>query len=169
MDIEFQSLQKSDIGLVFLWSQKPHLQEFYTEKISTLWDAEKKYFPRIEWKVPSFSYIALYQEVPFWKIQCYKNVDFPEYAQEIWVSEWVSIDLHIGDENFLGKGFGKAMLSQFLEKIVWKTFPQEKNCYICHDIRNTVAIKNSLSCGFKECRKIVENGIESTLLVKKNE
>ncbi len=65
-------------------------------------------------------------------LQCYSLRNYPDFASEIGEQDGVAVDLFIGEERFIGKGFGKAMLRSYVLNAVPSIFPQSCKCFICH-------------------------------------
>jgi aminoglycoside 6'-N-acetyltransferase len=101
---------------------------------------------------------------PFRTIQCYRVVDYPNFAHEIGVSEEISVDLCIGEPEFLGKGFGSSLLGQYL-KVAFSAFPNESRCYICHEKENVVARGCTKSVGFRFIGAVIEERSQCELFV----
>jgi aminoglycoside 6'-N-acetyltransferase len=162
--MEFQPLTQTDLPLLHTWLNQEHLRAHYQKEPITLEAVVQKYSPRIHGEVPTFCHIAVVNGRPIGKIQCYRVANYPDYAAEIGVSEGISVDLFIGDPFFLGKGFGKAMLRQYL-KLAFAKFPNERHCYICHDVNNKTALSCSKSAGFQWVKNVIEEGAQCELLV----
>lgn len=166
--IEFRKITWEDLNKIYEWRNQPHMKFWDKDGIS-LQDVEKKYESRISWEDSCLCYIASDSWTDFWLIQYYRNTDEPEYAEEIWVTDGVSIDLFIGNEDFLWKGYWKKMLGDFVDKI----FSENSDIltvYICHEDKNLVAIACSKSVGFMFMKDVVEDSKPSKLykIVRKN-
>lgn len=161
MEIEFRRISQRDIQKIYEWRNKPHMN-FWGKEGITLEAVQKKYGWRISWQDSCQCYITSYDGKDFWLIQYYKNIDEPEYSQEIGVEDGASIDLFIGDESFLRKGFGKQMLEEFVEKI-FKQVMDIEVVYICHEKENIAAIACSESVGFEFVKQVVEDNKPSKL------
>jgi RimJ/RimL family protein N-acetyltransferase len=131
--------------------------KFWDENGISLEAVRGKYKWRISWEDTCKCYIVSSGGIDFWLIQHYRNIDEPEYILEKGISDGLSIDLFIGEYNFLGKGFWKEMLKCFIQKI----FSENKDIqtiYICHAIMNIAAIACSESVGFCFLRNVTEEG-----------
>lgn len=163
-NIRFAKISKDHIQKIYEWRNKPHMKFWDKDGIS-LETVEKKYAWRISWEDSCKCYIASIDWEDFWLIQYYRNIDEPEYAQEIWVTDGVSIDLFIWEEAFLWKGLWKKMLNQFTKKIFWDNIDID-SIYICHEIENIWAIKCSLASGFLYEKDVIEDGKANKLFKK---
>jgi aminoglycoside 6'-N-acetyltransferase len=103
--------------------------------------------------------------IPLGFIQAYRLRDWPEYAAEIGEPEGISLDLFIGELRFVGRGWGRVILLEFLLRVAFPTFPDEQHCWIAHDLRNDRARRASRGAGYKPVRTVVEAGSAKELLV----
>jgi aminoglycoside 6'-N-acetyltransferase len=157
-EITFRLLERSDLPLLQQWLNAPHMRSFYQPEPVTLEEVSNKYSPRIEGIAPTFCHLALVGEQRVGKIQCYRNIDWPDYASEIGLSDGVSIDYFIGEPSFLKRGFGRGMVTSYLRDVVPQIFEHETRCYVCHDKTNIAAIKCSEAAGFQFLRNVIEIG-----------
>ncbi|UIJ93312.1 hypothetical protein Q1M64_10940 (plasmid) [Sinorhizobium meliloti] len=67
-------------------------------------------------------------------LQCYSLRNYPDFASEIGEHDGVAVDLFIGEERFIGKGFGKAMLRSYVLNVV------EQNSYSWFAVRRVSAV-----------------------------
>ncbi len=162
--VEFRPLEESDLPLLHRWLNQDHMRAFYQKETISLEAVTKKYTPRIKNEVPTLCHIAMIDGKPFGKIQCYRVADYPKFAQEIGVSDGISVDLFIGEPQFLGKGFGASLLEQYLKE-AFSAFPSESRCYICHEIENVAALGCTKSVGFRSIGAVVEEGVQCELFV----
>ncbi|CZL29271.1 GNAT family N-acetyltransferase [Legionella pneumophila] len=131
-NITFSPLRKKDFSLLHRWFQVPHVKRWYARgETYTLKMIQEKYLLRIKSpeKIPNF--IVLSDNHPIGYIQLYR-VDsslpdsiadyhhplFKKYAPH----DIAGIDLFIGDENFLHKGYGKIILTEFIEHFIKNNF-----------------------------------------------
>lgn len=162
--IEFRLLRENDLPLLYEWLNQFHMKEFYQKEPITLDAVVAKYTPRILQNEPTFSHIALLKEKPLGYIQCYKNIDWPEYAKQVGLLNGISVDYFIGDPSMLGKGYGSEMVGAYLKEYAFTLFPEETDCYVCHDAKNLTATRSSEKSGFKYQRDVIENGVVCKLL-----
>lgn len=163
--MSFRPLVPSDMDLLTRWLNEQHLRTHYQRTPMTREEVRTKYLPRTRSDSLGRCHVAQEDGVPFGKIQCYRNVDFPSYATEIGVEEGTSVDLFIGEPALLGKGIGVAMLRSYVDNVVFREFREERNCYICHAADNVKAIRCSSTAGFVHVRDVVEGGVHSCLFV----
>ena len=153
--ITFKKLQLNDLKLLHKWLNSPHVHEFYDkDKNNTLEDVEKRYAPKIKGEKPTNCYFAIYEGKAVGYIQKYFVNDWPELGNFLNYDETVvSVDLFIGDHEFMGKGFGSFMLVEFIKQVV---FVDEKVtlCMIGPEPSNKRAIRAYQKVGFKHVQTL---------------
>jgi aminoglycoside 6'-N-acetyltransferase len=102
---------------------------------------------------------------PFGYLQCYRNLDWPEWAEEIGVDGGLSIDLYIGEPAYVGAGYGRAMLGAYVREVAFALYPDETRCFIAHAQDNASALACSRSVGFRDVGDFVEDGVDMRLLL----
>ena len=137
------------------WLNTPFVHEWYDkDKLNSLEEITKRYGPKIKGEKPTDCYLVLYEEKPVAYIQTYKVNDWPEFGDYIGYDDHtVSVDLFIGDPDFVGKGFGSLMLKKFLEEIVFSN-PDITTCVIGPEPKNSRAIKSYAKVGFKYIKTV---------------
>ena len=165
-EFAFRPLEQTDSALLFRWLNASHMRRFYQSEPMSLEQVEEKYRTRIEGTEPAFCHVALVDARPIGVFQCYLNAAWPEYAEQINADEGVSVDLFIGEPEYLGRGLGKVLLNLYVKEVVLGLFPNVADCYICHEVNNEVAIRASAAAGFVMLREVVE-GREPSVLMKR--
>lgn len=161
-EISFTSLQYKDFILLYRWMNMPHVMKWWGENRSwSLEDIAQKYETYVmEYKVlgdikaPIHAFIIHIAGNPIGYIQYYNAYDFPrEQGYEIkdLLESLASIDLYIGDVDFIGKGYAPKIINQFLTKYVWDLFDC---CMVDPDLDNLSAIRAYEKAGFKVVREI---------------
>jgi aminoglycoside 6'-N-acetyltransferase len=163
--IGFRRVAEADLPLLHAWLNRPHLRRFYQKQPISLDEVTAEYTPAIRGEEPGQLHLAMHQGRPFGYLQCYRNLDYPAYAQELGFTDGASIDLYIGEPDMLGQGFGKRMERAYVLEVVFPSYPAEQHCYICHESGNTVAQACSGAAGFSHQRDVIEAGLPSRLLV----
>jgi len=146
------------------WLMQPHVRRFYQKNPITLDDVARQYGPGVRGEEPGQYQLALHGATPFAYLQCYRNVDYPQWGNIIDVHNGVSIDLYIGEPAYLRRGFGRAALRSYLRQVVFPSHADETRAYIGHELANTAALRCSQAVGFQPLRTFLENGIETLLL-----
>ncbi len=152
------------MGMLCEWLNHPHMRRYYQKNAISLAEVRKKYLPRLASEHPIYCHIAVVDSCPVGKFQCYLSCDYKDFLSELGEKEGVSVDFFIGEEAYLGRGFGKVFLHRYVLDTVTELFPEEKVCYICYAENNHIAIKCSVGVGFKAVKNIIEDGKRSVLL-----
>jgi aminoglycoside 6'-N-acetyltransferase len=163
-DIEFRPLQEQDFPRLTAWLAQPHVRRFYQKTPVTLADVACEYGPATRGEEPTLCHLASSEGTPFAYLQCYRNASYPEWVDIIEVADGISIDLYIGDPAYLGRGFGRAALAEYLREVAFATFANETRAFIAHELTNTAALRCSRAVGFRALRMFLENGVETMLL-----
>ncbi len=154
-NITFKKLELTDLPLLHKWLNSAHVHEFYDkDKENTIEAVEKRYAPKIKGEKPTDCYFVLYENKPVGYIQKYFVNDWQELGDFLDYDETVvSIDLFIGDPDFMGKGFGSVMISEFLNKVVFAD-PSITTCMIGPEPSNKRAIKAYQKVGFRHVQTL---------------
>ena len=162
--VGFRLLTDADFPLLTAWLAEPHVRKFYQKALVTLMDVALEYGPCVQGEEPTICYLAVSGATPFAYLQCYRNADYPQWAEIIGVADGISVDLYIGEPSFLGRGFGQAALRGFLRLIAFPHFRAESRVYISHESGNEAALQCSRAVGFRPLQTFPENGVENILL-----
>ena len=161
--IAFRSLTAADFPLLTGWLAQPHVRRFVQKTPISLEDVTAKYGPRVRGEQPLICHLACQDGAPFGYLQAYRNRDWADYAQVMGHGDGVSLDLHIGDPAFVGKGLGRAMLGGYVREVALPHYA-ERRAYIAHDLDNAAALACSKSVGFEPLEQFVEDGEVKQLL-----
>lgn len=153
--IRFRKLQLDDLTIMHKWLNEPHVHKWYDkDKQNTFEEVANKYLPYIQGEKPTDSYIVLYKDKPAGYIQTYKVNDWPEYGDYVGYDDnTASIDLFIGDNSLIGKGFGSLMIKKFLKEVVFSR-KDIVTCIVGPEPENKRAIKAYEKAGFKYVKTI---------------
>lgn len=166
--ISFRKLTIDDLLLMQRWLNQSFVHEFYDkDKENTLDEITKRYGPKIKGEQPTNCYLVLYDNQSVAYIQSYKVNDWPEFGDYVKCNdETASVDLFIGDENFMGKGFGSLMLIKFLKEKVFSG-NQFTSCIIGPEPENKRAIRAYEKVGFKYQKTIkIPTSKETTYIME---
>lgn len=165
MSIDFLPLTEAHLPLLLKWLETPHVKEWWDQDV--VWTEElirEKYssyvqgYKRLEIagkivKKPIHAYIINYNNNPIGYIQYYNAYDFPreqgDKLEDLPLS-LASIDLFIGEKEYIGEGIGPLLMDQFIQNYIFKNFSA---VFVDPDTGNTGAIKAYKKCGFKIVRK----------------
>jgi hypothetical protein len=166
-DLAFRLMQPEDLRLVWRWLNAPHMRDFYQKTPITLKAVKAEFLPDLRGEFPTFHHICLLSGRAIGKLQCYRNLAYPDYAAEIGVDEGVSIDLFIGEAELLNRGIGRRMLRAYALELALPLHPGETKVFICHELSNGRARACSKAAGFESMGVVDEAGAPSELLVLK--
>jgi aminoglycoside 6'-N-acetyltransferase len=163
--VGFRLVAETDFPLMTGWLAQPHVRTFFQRKPTNFEEVTAKYGRRVRGEDPTWCHLALDGVGrPFGYLQCYRNLDWPDWAAEIDVKDGLSIDLYIGEPDFVGRGYGRAMLGGYIREAAFPLYPGETRCFIAHAHDNAAALACSRSVGFHDVGSFVEDGIDMRLL-----
>jgi aminoglycoside 6'-N-acetyltransferase len=163
-EIAFRPVEERDFPLLTGWLAEPHVRGFYQKTSVSLEEVASEYGPCVRGEEPSVCHLASIAGTPFAYLQCYRNADYREWADLIGVDGGISVDLFIGDSTYLRKGFGRAALRGYLQRVAFLYYNRETLAYIAHEQGNTAALRCSQAAGFRPLRVFLEDGVEMLLL-----
>lgn len=139
-----------DIDLLHNWLNNKHVHQWYDkDKTNTIEEVKKRYLPKILGEKSTDCFLACIDNKPFGYVQAYRVTDWPEFGDYIgYDHQSASVDLFIGDEEYLGKGYGQSMLHQFLKNVVF-TDETINTCVIGPEPDNQRAIAVYQKVGFR--------------------
>jgi len=164
--IAYRPLAEADLPLMADWLNRPHLRAFYQREPISLAAVAAKYGPRIRREVPTHSWLAILAGAPFGYLQCYRVADWADWRGTIGVDHGVSIDLFIGEAALIGHGVGRRMLAGYVDQVAFPQHPDERLCWIGHELENAAARGCSAAAGFVPVREYVEDGARCVLMVR---
>lgn len=152
-NIAFKPLGKKDLPMFFSWVKKPHIAKWW--KSDTYEKFVEKYRPKISAQNYVYPFIIYINEKPIGYIQYY----LADKADDGWWCKQqgqpvgtVGMDIIIGEEEYIGKGFGPIFIKKFIEKIFKET--KVSKIIIDPDVKNEAAIRCYEKVGFVRVREI---------------
>ncbi|MHB8529996.1 MAG: GNAT family N-acetyltransferase [Caulobacteraceae bacterium] len=161
--INFRPLAHDDLPRLAEWLNRAHLRRFFQPEPTTKDEVAAKYGPCIRGESPTNCHLALRDGEAFAYLQCYRNADWPD-RREVGIHGGISIDLFIADPALTGRGLGHRMLACYVEDVAFPLHPDERLCFIGHEVENTAARACSAAAGFRFVRTYVEGGKPFVLL-----
>ena len=156
--MNFVPLKIEHFPLLSTWLNVPHVFEWWSD--GKIWDEEavvEKYSSYVDGykinergeKKSIFPFIIQYQGAAIGYIQYYNVRDFEidsfDVVQQHLPNSCAALDFFIGDEAYLGKGLGTALLIQFLQEHIFKKFSA---CYVDPEKENKAAFRTYEKAGF---------------------
>lgn len=165
--ITFTPLQESHFSLLLRWLEAPHVKTWWDQDIhwtpalikEKYGDYVKGYKLERGIKKPLQAYVIYEDDQPLGYIQLYNAYDFPREDQiplEGMPESLATIDIFIGEEDYVGRGFGSRIIQQFVRKYV---DPHYATCFVDPDTRNASAIRAYEKAGFKKVKTIKEGTV----------
>jgi RimJ/RimL family protein N-acetyltransferase len=155
--ITFRPLRKNDLPLLHRWFNTPHVSQWWSHDGNhhpSFEEIKKKYSPRILPQENVDVYIFSYEKKPIGMIQSCKMDDEPAEKTIFGLEDGcVGIDLCIGEEDYVHKGLGSAIIRRFLMEIVFSD-GNVAACIADPQLENTIAIKCYQKAGFRYLRTV---------------
>ena len=140
---------------MYEWFNRPHMKKWWGRgRGRSFEEVEMKYGPRVDGKERVFGYIVEIDGKPAGYIQYYPVSDFlPDGVtqndnglfQIYSKKEMAGLDVFIGEESLVGKGYGTGIIRAFLDEVV---FPKYRVVVIDPQAANKRAIRVYEKCGF---------------------
>jgi aminoglycoside 6'-N-acetyltransferase len=162
-DLRFDPLREEDIPMLFGWLQQPHVREFYQRDVPVWEEIRTQHLKALTTGSPTRRFVISVDR-PIGYIQAWRIADSPAYTASWGVSAGISLDLLIGEPEFVGRGWGRLILTRFLHEVAFPLFPQEELCWILHDHRNQRAMRASMAAGFLHSHHVTVHGSPHALL-----
>lgn len=144
----FKLVTETDLSLLFTWFQQPYISQLWKEP--TDWAIFREKYVRRMSEQEFFPFLAYIDKKPIAYIK-YHHVNDEDRAvfPDVTIPEGsMGIDLFIGDSDYLNKGYGVRLLTEFIE-FVKKLEPSCTTIMIDPAVDNLRAIKCYQKVGFK--------------------
>ena len=145
--IRFRPLVRGDFPLFIRWLGAPHVSRWWKEP-ATVEHVESKYGPGADGKDKTAMFIVESDETPVGFIQSYKVDDYPEHAASVRLPGSIGVDLFIGEKDYVGKGYGSALLKAFISDVVPRKYPDARQVVADPSIKNLASIHAFEKAGF---------------------
>jgi RimJ/RimL family protein N-acetyltransferase len=156
--IAFRWLTEEDLPLMHRWLNEGATLQWYGHEPTTLEQVAQEYSPHLHGQSNVLSLIISYDAEPVGYIQRYFTRDHPDYwGHQSFPEDTAGIDLFIGEERFLHRGFGPLVIRAFLRECVFAD-GTIRRCIIDPDPANAVAIRAYEKVGFRYLRTLHQPG-----------
>lgn len=142
-NLRLRQLCDEDVPLFKKWLYLPHVAVWYHDPLDWIDEVEKR--------TAEFSFLHHFvlevngKLIGFCQFYEYRHSG-EDWHGNIEIDGTYSIDYLIGDTDYLGKGFGKAIIQALIEKI--KTQVSAKRIIVQPEPENKASCNTLLSCGF---------------------
>jgi aminoglycoside 6'-N-acetyltransferase len=146
----FRPITRADFPMMLRWLHNPTVTAWWTDPPTAIDDLEGKYIPRLDGSDQVYGFIAEYHGRAMGYLQWYRLRTEPEHpAVGLAPPDSAAIDLFIGEDNYLHRGYGSVMIRAFLREVVFAE-PDIGHCAIDPCSGNTVAIAAYRKVGFRD-------------------
>lgn len=149
-DFRFVPLQSSDFPILTTWFAEPHVARWWREP-SDLVSVETNYGPIADEVDPTEGFIVHFSDRPIGYVQRYLIDDHRDWRETIWdalgETGGIGIDYVIGEPDFVGKGIGRRLISQFVHAS-WERYPSTDRVVVALQQDNIGSWKALESVGF---------------------
>ncbi len=116
-NLRFKPLEVTDLELVYVWVQQPFVKRWFKHLVMPWQEFQESFHYRLQ--CPTLSiFIVETLNKPIGFIGYYDASEFPDGGGYDEPEGTYGIDLFIGEEDYIGKGYGTAMLTQFIAKML---------------------------------------------------
>ena len=148
--LSFLPVDEDHIDLLLTWVKLPHIRKYWPRTLTDI-ELHNLYINNFnkQWMYP---YIVEVDKKPMGYIQAYEAA---RIGNELWLEEntrTYGVDFFIGDESFLGQGYGLQMLQEFMKK--FQSEHQVEKWVVSHHMENRGALHTYEKCGFKRAIEV---------------
>jgi len=164
--VTLRSMTREDFPRLGSWLARPHVQRWWKETGAPD-EVERKYGPHIDGADPTRMFVAEVDGVPIGMLQTYWVDDYPEHAESVGLPGAVGVDLFIGEPDYLGRGYGPAMLRAFLSTVVPGFYSGATGAVADPSASNGTSIRAFEKAGFRKGRIVEgEDGLEQLMVLE---
>lgn len=156
--IFFDPLQRKHFPLLCKWLNTSHVHKWWGENhVWSMEDIEAKYNSYVDHykliegvRKPIFPYIIQYQALSIGFIQYYNVHDFPHDGKSSFKNLpplTASLDVYIGEQEYLGKGLGVLIVKEFINTKLWQKF---NFCFVDPEKKNYPSVRTFRKLHFQE-------------------
>jgi RimJ/RimL family protein N-acetyltransferase len=163
--IRFRELRVSDVDLLHQWLNADEVLRWYGHGQPRSRECVRtKYFDSAS--PLTHRHIAVDGEESIGYLHWYRVADYPEYARQIGALPGdYGLDLFIGRDQSVGKGFGRQIVQLALSELIFSN-PDAMRCVLGPVPENQRAIRCYEACGFRHLRTVqTEEGTEYIMAI----
>ena len=150
-DFRFVPLRLSDLPSLAAWFAQPHVERWWREP-SDLVTVEQSYGPLAQGLDPTEGFIVHFNDRPIGYVQRYLIDENPDWRETIrgalGHSGGIGIDYLIGEPEFVGRGVGRRLISQFVDAS-WNRYPSAACMVVALQQDNVASWKTLEAAGFR--------------------
>ena len=166
--VGFRALSADDMQQLFLWLLRPHVAKWYAPAPSSFAEVVAKYRPRTEPGNVVRAYVIELEGAGVGYIQTYAVRDFPDYAAALACGEGVAaVDVFIGEEPLMHRGFGPLAVERFVEDVVFAD-ADVSACVASPAEGNVASIRAFEKAGFVQWKTIRLEGAEPECVLRRD-
>lgn len=150
MSLTFRPLARTDFGLLSGWFAKPHVAKWWHDG-DPVEHVARKYGPVADGTDNTAGYIVNLDKKPLGFIQSYRLADYKPHLEQVNLGPGaVGVDLFIGEEDGLNRGWGTAVLQMFVLRIIKNRYPDATHVAADPGVENGASIRAFEKAGFKK-------------------
>lgn len=166
MTIGFRPLTRADLPDVLRWHQAAHAAPWFDHEPQDLAGTEHEYGPAIEGAEPTAMHAILLNGRAIGYMQHYLLSSYPDYQLALGIyDDAAGIDYIIGDEAFVGRGFGPQIIRQYVQEIVLPAYPGISSVISSPSPENARSLRALEKAGFRQERTVDVLGQSERLCV----
>lgn len=167
-EVSFRPLVENDLFLMVKWLKKPHVHEWFASHKEITEDFVNYVFINGDNFIQRWIFQINGKDIGYIQNYFYKddkNVS-EKYINEILATEGsATLDLFIGDCDYVHKGYGKFIVKQFIEEKIFSD-TRCKNIIVGPRTKNTASIKVFEANGFKFYKNVIDdNGRDEYMMI----
>lgn len=148
MKLIFRPLDKGDFQLFAEWLAKPHVHKWWHEP-GTVEFVAKEYGACTDGDFTTRVYVVQDGLQPIGIIQSFMLESYPETANLLKTPGAFSIDYLIGDEDYVGHGYGTRMIRVFIDRLARHLYPDATGVATSAEIGNLASLGALRKAGFE--------------------
>ncbi len=146
--LTFRPLAKTDFELFARWLGKPHVQRWWREP-ATVEHVAKEYGACTNGDFTTRVFVVQDGAKPIGIMQSFLLSSYPEWAKLFAMEDAMSIDYLIGEEAYIGHGYGTRMIKEFIDTLGHDLYPQATGVATSVELENAASLGALTKAGFE--------------------